>query len=85
MASEPAQWIMVAIVIMGFLFTDRNQRVEVEARFESRMDRMESRLARRIDGVRSQMGEMLDRMDRIEGTLGVLRELSMGSGRDTVA
>lgn len=99
MLSEIAQWITPAIVILGFLFTARtirNQRVELESRFDSRMDRMESRLAGRIDGVESQIGNLRDRLDsrtgdlrdrmgRIEGTLDVLREYFVGSGRGTAA
>ena len=99
MPSELAQWITPAIVILGFLFTARtirNQRVEMESRFESRMDRMESRLVGRIEGVKSQMGHLRDRMEsqtsdlrdrmgRIEGTLDVLREYFVGTGRGTAA
>ena len=95
MLSELAQWITPAIVILGFLFTARtirNQRVDME----SRMDRMESRLtgkidgleshlAARIDGVESQTSDLRDRMGRIEGTLDVLREYFVGTGRGTVA
>ncbi len=95
MLSELAQWITPAIVILGFLFTARtirNQRVDME----SRMDRMESRLtgkidgleshlAARIDGVESQTSDLRDRMGRIEGTLDVLREYCVGTGRGTVA
>ena len=84
MLSEIAQWITPAIVILGFLFTARtirNQRVDME----SRMDRMESYLAGRIDGVESQTGDLRDRMGRIEGTLEVLREYFVGTGRGTAA
>ncbi len=99
MLSELAQWITPAIVILGFLFTARtirNQRLELESRFGSRMDRMESRLAGRIDGLESQIGNLRDRMDsqtgdlrdrmgRIEGTLDVLREYFIGTGRGSAA
>ena len=88
MPSELFQWFTPAIVILGFLFTARtirNQRVELESRFGSRMDRMESRLAARIDGLESQNSELRDRMGRIEGTLDVLREYFVGSGRGTAA
>ena len=99
MLSELAQWITPAIVILGFLFTARtirNQRLELESRFDSRMDRMESRLAGRIDGLESQIGNLRDRMDsqtgelrdrmgRIEGTLDVLREYFIGTGRGSAA
>jgi hypothetical protein len=84
MLSELTQWFTPAIVILGFLFTARtirNPRVEVE----SRMDRMESRLAARIDGLESQNSDLRDRMGRIEGTLDVLREFFVGTGRGTVA
>ena len=99
MLSELAQWITPTIVILGFLFTARtirNQRLELESRFDSRMDRMESRLAGRIDGLESQIGNLRDRMDsqtgelrdrmgRIEGTLDVLREYFIGTGRGSAA
>ena len=88
MLSEIAQWITPAIVILGFLFTARtirNQRVELESRFGARMDRMESRLAGRMDGLESQIGNLRDRMGRIEGTLDMLREYFVGTGRGTAA
>ena len=88
MLSELAQWITPAIVILGFLFTDRrirNQRVELESRFGARMDRMESRLAGRMDRLESQIGNLRDRMGRIEGTLDMLREYFVGTGRGTAA
>ena len=110
MLSELAQWITPAIVILGFLFavrTIRNQRVELESWFGSRLYRMESRLSGRIDGLESQVGNLRDRMDsqtgdlrnwmesqtsdlrdrmgRIEGTLDVLREYFVGTGRGTAA
>jgi hypothetical protein len=81
MLSELTQWFTPAIVILGFLFTARtirNPRVEVESR-------MESRLAARIDGLESQNSDLRDRMGRIEGTLDVLREFFVGTGRGTVA
>lgn len=79
--------------------TIRNHRVDMESRMdrmESRMDRMGSRLIERIDGVESrlieringlesQYSDLRDRMGRIEGTLDVLREFFVGSGRGTAA
>ena len=95
MLSELAQWITPAIVILGFLFTARtirNQRMDMESRMgrmESRLigriDGVESRLATRIDGLESQYSDLRDRMGRIEGTLDVLREFFVGSGRGTAA
>ena len=75
--------------------TIRNQRVDMESRMnrmESRMGRMESRLsgkidgvesrlAARIDGLESQYSDLRDRMGRIDGTLDVLREFFVGTGR----
>ena len=84
MPSELAQWITPATVIAGFLFTARtirNQRLEIG----TRMDRMESRLAARIDGLESQNNDLRDRLGRIEGTLDVLREFFAGPGRGTAA
>ena len=75
-------------MILGFFFTARtirNQRAEMESRFVSRMDRMESSLVGRIDGLESQIGDLRDRMGRIEGTLDVLREFFFGGGRGTPA
>ena len=45
------------------------------------MSRMESR----IDRVESQVGDLRDRLARIEGYLDVLREFFVGSGRGTAA
>ena len=81
MPTELAQWITPAIVILGFLFTARtirNQRVEIG----SRMDRMESRLARRIDGVKSETRDLRVQMksqtsdlrDRMESQTSDLRD-----------
>ena len=75
-------------MIVGFLFTARtirHQRVEMESRFESRIDWMESHLPARIDGVESQTSDLRHRMGRIEGTLDVLREYFVGTGRGTAA
>lgn len=77
--------------------TIRNQRVDMESRMnrmESRMGRMESRLSgkidgvesrltARIDGLESQYSDLRDRMGRIDGTLDVLREFFVGTGRGT--
>ena len=95
MPTELAQWITPAIVILGFLFTARtirNQRVEMgsrmdrmESRLAGRIEGVESRLAARIDGLESQTSDLRDRMGRIEGTLDVLREFFVGTGRGSVA
>ena len=66
MPSELTQWFTPAIVILGFLFTTRtirNQRVEWESRFRSRMDRMESRLTGRIDGVESRLAARINGLE----------------------
>ena len=95
MSTELAQWITPAIVILGFLFTARtirNQRVEMgsrmdrmESRLTGKIEGVESRLAARIDGLESQTSDLRDRMGRIEGTLDLLREFFVGTGRGSVA
>ena len=95
MPTELAQWITPAIVILGFLFTARtirNQRVEMgsrmdrmESRLTGKIEGVESRLAARIDGLESQTSDLRDRMGRIEGTLDLLREFFVGTGRGSVA
>ena len=57
----------------------------VESRLIARIDGVESHLTGRIDGVESQTGELRDRMGRIEGTLDVLREYFVGTGRGAAA
>ncbi len=88
MPSELTQRFTPAIVILGFVVTARtirNQRVELKSRFRSRIDRMESRLTGRFDGVELQTNNLRDRMGRIEGTLDVLRGYFVGNGRGSVA
>ncbi len=68
----------------------------MESRLTGRIEGVESRLAARIDGLESQTNDLRDRMEsqtsdlrdrmgRIEGTLDVLREFFVGTGRGTVA
>ena len=66
MPPELAQWINPAILILGFLFALRSMK-QMEARIESRMDRLES-----------QMGELRERMAHLEGLLEGLREAITG-------
>ncbi len=46
---------------------------------------METRLSGRIDGLDAQIGDLRDRLGRIEGYLDLLREFWGGSGRGTAA
>ena len=68
----------------------------MESRLAGRIEGVESRLAARIDGLESQTSDLRDRMEsqtsdlrdrmgRIEGTLDVLREFFVGTGRGSVA
>ena len=53
----------------------------MESRFESRMDRVESRLR---EAARERT-ELRDRLGRIEGYLDLLRQFFLGNGRGTAA
>ena len=68
----------------------------MESRLIGRIEGVESCLAARIDGLESQTidlrdrmesqtSDLRDRMGRIEGTLDVLREFFVGTGRGSVA
>ena len=68
----------------------------MESRLIGRIEGVESCLAARIDGLESQTIDLRDRMEsqtidlrdrmgRIEGTLDVLREFFVGTGRGSVA
>ena len=68
----------------------------MESRLTGRIEGVESCLAARIDGLESQTIDLRDRMEsqtidlrdrmgRIEGTLDVLREFFVGTGRGSVA
>lgn len=63
----------------------RRDMAQLESRLESRIDRMETRLSGRIDGLDAQIGDLRDRLGRIEDYLDLLREFWGGSGRGTVA
>ena len=47
--------------------------------------RMEARLSEDIKEVRGEIGDLRDRLGRVEGYLDVLREFFVGSGRGTAA
>ena len=71
---------------MGRMESRLSGRIDgVESRLSGRIDGVESRMAARIDGLESQYSDLRDRMGRIEGTLDVLREYFVGSGRGTAA
>ncbi len=73
MSSELAQWITPAILILGFLYLDRSIR-SVRGELRSFRDRVDD-----------QIGDLRDRMGRIEGTLDVLRDFFVRKGRGTAA
>ncbi len=73
MSSELAQWITPAILILGFLYLDRSIR-SVRGELRSFRDRVDD-----------QIGDLRDRMGRIEGTLEVLRDFFVRKGRGTAA
>ena len=73
MSSEFAQWITPAILILGFLYLDRSIR-SVRGELRSFRDRVDD-----------QIGDLRDRMGRIEGTLDVLRDFFVRKGRGTAA
>ena len=88
MSHELALWLPPAVIIGVMLYLHRSLREQID----SRMERMETRLSGRIDGLeskigdlRTRMGRIEERMARLEGTLDVLREFFVGSGRGTAA
>ena len=84
MPTELTQWITPAILVLGFLYLDRSIRtVRKELREEAGGLRGEMNdLRERVD---YQIGDLRDRMGRIEGTLDVLRDFFVRNGRGTAA
>lgn len=80
MTPELAQWITPAILILGFFYLDRRLR---NVRSDLRQDIQE--LRDEIGGLRDRLRRLEERMARLEGTLDVLREFFVGSGRGTAA
>ena len=73
MSPELAQWFTPAILVLGFLCLDRSIR-SVRRELRDSRDRMDD-----------QIGDLRDRMGRIEGTLDVLRDFFVRNGRGTAA
>ena len=73
MPPEFSQWITPAILIFGFLYLDRSIR-SVRGELRSFRDRVDD-----------QIGDLRDRLGRIEGTLDVLRDFFVRNGRGTAA
>ena len=57
----------------------------VESQVGNLRDQMDSQIGNLRDRLDSRTGDLRDRMGRIEGTLDVLREYFVGSGRGTAA
>ncbi len=73
MPSDLAQWITPVIFILGVIYLDRSIRSMCGELMDFR-DRMDH-----------QIGDLRDRMGRIEGTLDVLRDFFVRNGRGTAA
>ena len=71
MPSDLAQWITPVIFILGVIYLDRSIRSMCGELMDFR-DRMDH-----------QIGDLRDRMGRIEGTLDVLRDFFVRNGRGT--
>ena len=84
MPPELTQWIPPAVIIALMIYLHRST--------HRRLDRMEGRLESRMDGVEKQIGDLRnrlrrlqERMARLEGTLDVLRDFFVRNGRGTAA
>ena len=95
MPPELAQWIPPAVIVGVMLYLHRMTRQDIsrmEGRLHEDMKQMESRLESRMDGLEKRIGDLRDRMRRLEermarleGTLDVLREFFVRNGRGTAA
>ena len=77
MSHELALWLPPAVIVGVMIYLHRST--------HRRLDRLEGRLDSRIDGLEKRIGRLEERMARLEGTLDVLREFFVGSGRGTAA
>lgn len=77
MPPELAQWIPPAVIVGLMIYLHRST--------HRRMDRMERRVRQDIKELRGEIGDLRDRLGRVEGYLDVLREFFVGSGRGTAA
>ena len=99
MLSEIAQWVTPAIVVAVLVYMRRSMRQDMkqlETRLREDMKQLQTRLREDMKELRgevvnlrdrmdSQHGDHRDRMGRIEGTLDVLREFFVRTGRGTAA
>ena len=95
MPPELAQWIPPAVIVGVMLYLHRMTRQDIsrmEGRLHEDMKQMESRLESQMDGLEKRIGDLRDRMRRLEermarleGTLDVLREFFVRNGRGTAA
>ena len=77
MPPELAQWIPPAVIVGVMLYLHRTTRQD--------MRRMEARLREDMKELRGEVSDLRDRMGRIEGTLDILRQFFLNSGRGTAA
>lgn len=77
MPPELAQWIPPAVIVGVMLYLHRTMRQD--------MRRMETRLREDMKELRGEVSDLRDRMGRIEGTLDILRQFFLDSGRGTAA
>ena len=77
MPPELAQWIPPTIIVGVMLYLHRTMRQD--------MRRMEARLREDMKELRGEVSDLRDRMGRIEGTLDILRQFFLDSGRGTAA
>ena len=66
MPPELVQWVSPAIIILGFLYALRSMK-QIEARLESRMDRMETRVRQNMEDLRGEDSKLWDRIALLEG------------------
>ena len=82
--------IASATIALGGLILAQSRTIRSELREAARertalRDRMDTQIGDLRDRMDTQSGDLRDRMGRIEGTLDVLREFFVGSGRGTAA
>ena len=82
--------IASATIALGGLILAQSRTIRSELREAARertdlRDRMDTQIGDLRDRMDTQIGDLRDRMGRIEGTLDVLREFFVGSGRGTAA
>ena len=84
MPPELAQWIPPAVIVGVMLYLHRVTRQDM-TRLESRLREDIRSLREDMKELRGEVGDLRDRMGRIEGTLDILRQFFLDSGRGTAA